>query len=239
MPDTVTLVTPDHIELEFQLAGLGTRFTAIFLDHLFQLVAVMFFSFMLGALSFSADDVLVSVILLFGLFFLIFGYVFLFEWLWNGQTPGKKISGLRVIRDDGRPLDFSSAAVRNIVRIADFLPAAYGVGVISIFANPKLKRLGDLAAGTLVVVERRIERQMRGVPTEQFATPAPSLFPMLNKEDREAAIRFLSRRHGLSMELRRQLGYKITIALAERAGYNKEDALKDPEGFLELVARSE
>jgi uncharacterized RDD family membrane protein YckC len=104
------------------------------------------------ALALSLVDA--SVATLFGLigsFVVIFGYFWLSESLWSGQTVGKKAFRLRAVGDRGEPLTFAQAGIRNIVRIIDFLPYAYGVGLIVLFANGKGKRLGDLAAGTIVV----------------------------------------------------------------------------------------
>ena len=82
------------------------------------------------------------------------GYYVFFEMLWNGQSPGKRWVGLRVIRTDGTPITLSEALIRNLVRIVDFLPATYGVGIITMFIDKQSRRLGDLAAGTLVVQDR-------------------------------------------------------------------------------------
>jgi hypothetical protein len=82
---------------------------------------------------------------------LIWAYFILLEWLWNGQTLGKRVYGLRVITEDGSPAPFTAVLVRNLLRLVDFLPAFYGVGVLVIILSPKSQRLGDLAAGTYVV----------------------------------------------------------------------------------------
>src|SRR5215510_11634669 len=87
-------------------------------------------------------------------FVLFWGYYIFFEMLWNGQTPGKRWVGLRVIRTDGTPITLSESFIRNLTRLVDFLPAAYGIGIISMFLDKQSRRLGDLAAGTLVVHDR-------------------------------------------------------------------------------------
>src|SRR5260370_1155969 len=92
-----------------------------------------------------------ALVLVFGSLVVIFGYFWVSESLWSGQTIGKKAFRLRAVGDRGEPLTFAQAGIRNIVRIVDFLPYAYGVGLIVLFANGKGKRLGDLAAGTVVV----------------------------------------------------------------------------------------
>src|SRR5690606_12367836 len=95
------------------------------------------------------------------------GYYLLFEWIWHGQTIGKRSARIRVVRADGAPVSFVPVAVRNLVRIIDFMPFGYGVGVITMFCNPQARRLGDFAAGTLVVKdegELTIETLMAAIP---------------------------------------------------------------------------
>jgi uncharacterized RDD family membrane protein YckC len=82
------------------------------------------------------------------------GYYILFETMWEGQSPGKRALGVRVLKTSGMPIGFLDAVIRNLVRIVDFLPFFYGVGVVTMFISPQSRRLGDLAAGTLVVRER-------------------------------------------------------------------------------------
>jgi uncharacterized RDD family membrane protein YckC len=87
-------------------------------------------------------------------FALLWGYYIFFEMLWNGQTPGKRLVGLRVLRSDGTPITLTESIIRNLVRFVDFLPLFYGLGVVVMFVNAQSRRLGDLAAGTLVVRDR-------------------------------------------------------------------------------------
>src|SRR4029079_4673215 len=98
-------------------------------------------------------------------FAILWGYYIAFELLWNGQSPGKRAIGLRVVREGGRPITFVGSAVRNLIRIVDFLPALYGIGVVVMFVDRRSRRLGDLAGGTLVVKERR------GVTLESLTAP--------------------------------------------------------------------
>jgi uncharacterized RDD family membrane protein YckC len=237
MPQTIKVSTPDHIEFEYQLAGIGSRFAAVALDHLFQFL-VWLAIFIIYVNFFAEAVVEASAILTVAIFLLIFAYFLLFEWLGGGQTPGKKIMGLRVMYEDGRPIDFGSSAIRNILRLADFLPVAYGLGVTVMFVSPKSQRLGDLAGGTIVVIERPI-RRTTGQPSRPTVPEPQQTGFGLTREDREAAIRFLERRAELDHQLRRELGIKISRRIAERANIDIESALQDPEAFLESVARSE
>jgi uncharacterized RDD family membrane protein YckC len=152
-PDTDLIVaTPERVSFDYQVAGLGTRAIAQVLDLLIVLgilVAVFFVAFAAGAAG--ADNGIVTLLAVIGAFIAVFGYFWVSEALWSGQTVGKKAFRLRVVGDRGEPLTFMQAGIRNVVRIVDFLPYAYGVGLIVLFVNGKGKRLGDLAAGTIVV----------------------------------------------------------------------------------------
>ena len=145
--------TPDHVVLRYDLAGAGNRGFAAVLDFLIaSLIAVTAAMILLllgaaspgGLLLFSGLAVIVTLVL-------IWGYFILFEWLWNGQTIGKRAYKLRVINEDGSPARFTQVLIRNLLRLVDFLPGFYGLGVLVIVISPKSQRLGDLAAGTYVV----------------------------------------------------------------------------------------
>ena len=146
------VATPERVSFGYQVAGLGTRAIAQLLDLLIVtgiLIAVFFFAFAVGAVTNS--DTLSNLIIIIGTFVVVFGYFWLSEALWSGQTIGKKVFRLRAVGDRGEPLTFLQAGIRNVVRIVDFLPYGYGVGMVVLFANGRGKRLGDLAAGTIVV----------------------------------------------------------------------------------------
>jgi uncharacterized RDD family membrane protein YckC len=152
-PDTDLIVaTPERVSFDYQVAGLGTRAIAQALDLLIVLgivIAAFFVALAFGAAG--VDNGIVTLLWAIGTFITIFGYFWVSEALWSGQTVGKKAFRLRVVGDRGEPLTFMQAGIRNIVRIVDFLPYAYGVGLIVLFVNGRGKRLGDLAAGTIVV----------------------------------------------------------------------------------------
>jgi uncharacterized RDD family membrane protein YckC len=166
LENELVIETPEHVELRFVLASLGNRFLACAIDHTIQLAAVLMVFLMAEAIgygvqrwstTFAVQTVLAGAILI--NFVLVFGYFVFFESWWNGQTPGKRWLGLRVISEDGRPVTFFQATVRNLIRLIDMMPAAailpsYFVGILSVFLNPRNRRLGDLAGGTVVVRER-------------------------------------------------------------------------------------
>src|SRR5205809_1028494 len=111
----------------------------------------------------------VYAVLIIVVFLIINGYFAIFEWLWSGQTPGKRWLKLRVIREDGRPISFFEAMIRNLIRVIDFMvPPFYSVGLVSVFSTARDQRVGDLVAGTVVVRERESEAPAF---TEVFASP--------------------------------------------------------------------
>jgi len=108
-------------------------------------------------------------------FAIFWGYYIVFEMAWNGQTPGKRWIGLRVIKVNGYPISLVDSTIRNLVRVVDFLPAYYGLGVIAMFANAQARRLGDFAAGTVVVKERKeVTLESLRPPAAVSAPPAPA-----------------------------------------------------------------
>jgi uncharacterized RDD family membrane protein YckC len=153
LPDTdLVIATPERVSFDYQVAGLGTRAIAQVVDLLILsaiLIAVLFTGFALG-LAISSDTI-ATLIEILGSFVVVFGYFWASEAIWSGQTIGKKIFRLRAVGDRGEPLTFMQAGIRNVVRIVDFLPYGYGVGFVVLFVNGRGKRLGDLAAGTIVV----------------------------------------------------------------------------------------
>lgn len=152
LPDSELVVsTPERVSFGYQVAGLGTRAIAQLLDLLIVAAVLIVLSIASGALAVYIDPTIGNVMLIIGAFVVVFGYFWASEAMWSGQTLGKKAFRLRAVGDRGEPLTWLQAGIRNIVRIVDFLPYGYGVGAIVLFANGKGKRLGDLAAGTIVV----------------------------------------------------------------------------------------
>ena len=153
LPDSELVVaTPERVSFDYQVAGLGTRAIAQLLDLLILsaiLVALFFAGLFVGIVLDSG--VVANLMWILGSFVVIFGYFWVSEAMWSGQTIGKKAFRLRAVGDRGEPLTLIQAGIRNVVRIVDFLPYGYGVGLIVLFINGKGKRLGDLAAGTVVV----------------------------------------------------------------------------------------
>src|SRR5688572_15061001 len=160
--ETLDIQTPENVAFGYQVAGIGSRFLASLLDTLILLLLqiAVFVALFLILRMFNItllDGGLASwIYAVFGLvaFLFYWGYYIFFEMLWNGQTPGKRWTGLRVLRADGTPITLSESLIRNLARIVDILPMAYGVGIITMFIDKQSRRLGDIAAGTLVVHDR-------------------------------------------------------------------------------------
>lgn len=164
MAERVTIETPERVAFSVELADLGSRFLAIAVDITIQtaafvvVVAILASAWaLLDASSPSPLSQPIRVTILsvgmVALFLIFWGYHVAFETWGRGQTPGKRIFKLRVIKDDGSPVGFLDAVVRNLVRVVDILPSSYAIGVVAIFLSKRHKRLGDMAAGTLVVHE--------------------------------------------------------------------------------------
>lgn len=237
--DRVTIATPEGVDLEIVLAGLGSRFAATLLDLAIQFGAIIALAMALG-LGASSGYVVAAYFVL--VFLVLFAYDIVFE-TWNqGRTIGKLAAGIRVVRTSGQPANFLTSAVRNLIRIVDFLPAFYGIGMIAVVVTPKNQRLGDLAANTYVVRERRAQSPAV-VPAQAWAPPATAEAPYMAWDvsavtaDEVATVRrFLERRHGLDPGARAQLGWDLGTRLrAKVAGVTDHNA-PTPEAFLEGLA---
>jgi len=149
------LLSPEKTVIGYRLAGIGARAGAQVLDLVFVLLIVLICDFV-GTFAGLQENVLAGFV---GLCFTLtfFLYFILQEGLWNGLTLGKKICGLRVRMADGTPITVFAAITRNLIRIGDFLPSLYFAGLLAVISNPKSQRLGDLVAGTVVILEKRPE----------------------------------------------------------------------------------
>jgi uncharacterized RDD family membrane protein YckC len=231
--DRLTIATPEGVDLELTLAGVGSRFASALIDYLIQLAIVLALGLVLGVgLGISPDASGFAAALWIVLSFLLFvGYDIAFEVLASGRTPGKRMNGLRVVRENGGPVNFTTSAIRNVLRIIDILPGAYLVGIAAILVSSRNQRLGDLAAGTLVVRERKVAPPPLWLPQR----PAPALDASGLDQVELAAVRsFLARRYELTADARVQLAAELAAKLRPKVGGATADA--PDEVFLERIA---
>jgi uncharacterized RDD family membrane protein YckC len=164
-------------------------------------------------------------VFIFSAFLLFFGYFILFEWLWQGRTPGKRLVGIRVVRDGGFPVDFTGSAIRNLVRILEFGFGFYLLSAISSLLSPLNRRLGDYAAGTIVVRDARYERTAFGILRREEDPVMRDLDPA----ERELIRRYAERRDALIPAARTPLAahiaQRIRPKLAAPFDHLDDDAL--------------
>lgn len=155
---TVKVTTPENIEIEYRLAGLGSRGAAAVIDLSIQVVVILTIILTLFALQINPKDlideysgwVIGGIILL--IWFIIYGYFIIFEMVMNGRTPGKKLFNLRTIRSNGQPITIKHSIIRNLFRI---IIDTYGVGIITMFFSKQHKRVGDYVGSTIVIAEEK------------------------------------------------------------------------------------
>jgi uncharacterized RDD family membrane protein YckC len=219
----VQIVTPENIAFQYRIAGPFQRLPAYLIDVLLQWAAIFAIALVLlivfGLAGLPGLGFGLSVI---AWFVLSWFYGGLFEWLWNGQTPGKRILRLRVLSTDGQPIGALAAVLRNILRAVDMLPPVfYFVGFLSAFWNDRFARLGDLACGTMVVVEepRYGYGAIKIVEPEALALAAT--LPMRVTVSRSLALAlsaYVSRRRQLPWSRRVQIARHLGEPLRQRLG---------------------
>jgi uncharacterized RDD family membrane protein YckC len=251
--DILVIETPERVPLHFALASIGNRFLACAIDHALQVLTIILvvIGFTVLANYSTLSDRLsnapkwVYAVLIVVLFLVVSGYFAFFEWLWRGQTPGKRWLKLRVIREDGRPITFWEATVRNLLRSFDMMPAPfYSIGLISIFVTSTDQRVGDMVAGTVVVREREAEAPAFA---RVFATPIsdPALVRSFKSVDFtgdlssvtegeiEVVETFLRRRWDLANVPRQWMAWRVALPILYKIRPAYDLATFTYEGFLE------
>ncbi len=263
--ESLIIETPERVPLEFALASIGNRFLAVAIDHFIQYFSIIVIAWLVIGLAGNSQALdaperffgdmpkWTLAILILGVFLIFAGYFIFFEWLWNGQTPGKRLMKLRVIREDGRPVTLWEAIARNLLRICDAVPGfvlpVYSVGLITIFLSSRDQRVGDIFAGTVVVRERADE-----APTfaETFGNPMRDAahtrvqrrmdfradISTITEGEIDVVETFLRRRWDLSDRQRLWMAWRIALPIMYKLkpGYDLVDFTY--EGFLEeLLAR--
>ncbi len=260
--ETLIIETPERVQLEFALASIGNRFLAVAIDHLIQYLSIFLIAwFFLSIAGYSGSDVVdapeqllteapkwVVATLIIILFLIFAGYFIAFEWLWSGQTPGKRLLKLRVIREDGRPLTLWESIARNLLRIGDAVPGfivpVYSVGLIAIFLSSRDQRLGDIFAGTVVIRERAdeaptfVETFSNRIADSAFVrVQAPvacsSDLTKLSERELEVVESFLRRRWDLTERQRLWMAWRIALPLMYKLRPAYEVSGFTYEGLLE------
>jgi uncharacterized RDD family membrane protein YckC len=172
--DGLIVSTPERVSFAYQVAGIGSRFLAQLIDVLLLLAIIVAFTIIVAIMgAFSGAGTVVLLVWVIATFVIFFGYFPLSEAAWSGQTLGKRVLRLRVVGDRGEPVTRVQVAVRNLIRLIDFLPGLYGIGIVALFWHGNGKRLGDIAAGTIVVRDRDPVRLKDLVA--RIESPAPVL----------------------------------------------------------------
>jgi uncharacterized RDD family membrane protein YckC len=235
LPDTdLVVATPERVAFGYQVAGIGTRAIAQLLDLLILGGVLLGVWFSALAVAQTGLQTVAYLLALLGSFVVVFGYFWACEAFWSGQTVGKKAFRLRAVGDRGEPMTFVQAGIRNVVRLVDFLPYAYGVGIVVLFINGKGKRLGDLAAGTVVVKDSDAVQlwQVPGgrLPVGELApdvragatplapaTPAELALRRIDPDLRRFVASYARRRPELPLPLRAQLAGQVQANLRAAA----------------------
>jgi uncharacterized RDD family membrane protein YckC len=265
--ETHYIDTPEQVELAYSVAGVGSRFVAVLLDSLIlfafffgELMALILVRATLstpGSLS-ATTQIWIGAIVVFIDFVVGWGYFALFEAYWQGQTPGKRVMKVRVIKDSGRQITLFEALARNLLRVVDYLPGFYLVGLITMLCNKRSQRLGDLVAGTIVVHERMDEpsllyqtsttlvapvgfsNQPMGQETVlPWGQPVTAMFPAdavarLSAQDLVVIEAFFSRMLDLPLQTRATVAYQMVRQMTSKMGVGVPEG--NPERALESMA---
>jgi uncharacterized RDD family membrane protein YckC len=262
--ETLIIETPERVQLEFALASIGNRFLAVAIDHFIQYFSMILIAwFFLAIAGYGASDVSEApdrlladapkwtiAIMILVLFALFAGYFILFEWLWNGQTPGKRLLKLRVIREDGRPVTLWEAIARNLLRICDAVPGfvipVYSVGLVTLFLSGRDQRVGDIFAGTVVIRERQDEAPTfreafsSNITDVAFSRVQPHVelkveMAPLTEREVEVIKTFLRRRWDLTERQRLWMAWRIALPIMYKLKPSYDLASFTYEGFLEEI----
>ena len=251
LSNNLQIDTPENVLLDAEIAGFGTRCIAALIDYFIIFILLIIFDYLFSPLlrDNQRSSSLTTAIFVLLQFVLITFYHLFFEFLWNGQTPGKRLLGLRVTQINGMPLTAGGAIVRNLLRLFDFLPLFYAVGMISLFATKHTQRLGDLAARTIVVRERKnvTLENVKEDYTVQYRlisriTPLPHYIQIgpLNDNDRREIVSYLRRRQELrnSDHVAGLLAQLIAARMNMNGDLGALQVGSNAEVFLEQVARA-
>lgn len=237
----LSIETPEQINLEYELAGPGSRFMALFVDLMIQsisaiviLIVMSFAGVTFNPFRTSRTWMLALMLLL--IFAVQWGYFAIFEILWKGQTPGKRQAGIRVINETGRGASVYEAVARNLLRLVDALPGPYAVGAIVMFISPQNKRIGDYVAGTVVVHDSKSEDEAIFFNTSGYEEAEKINCAALSAEDLQVMETFLQRRLDLPLEVRQKAAQRLANHFREKCSV-PEGICDDNENLLEILVR--
>lgn len=246
--DRLDIDTPEQISLELPLAGIGSRFLALTLDSLIQVGAIIvliilgwFVSMAYSDLSGAADkffsETVGTIVMILVPFCLYWGYFAFFEILWQGRTPGKRVAGIRVIHQTGRPMTAIECIGRNLLRAIDMQPGTiYAVGLICMMCNKQNRRVGDFIAGTIVVHDKALDSVSPTWGDNKTDAPVQPELRKLSSDELVLIETYLNRRYDLDAFVRAQTSARIVAMISEKLGIPKPPEQRDDD-FLESVAR--
>jgi uncharacterized RDD family membrane protein YckC len=239
MERNVDVATGESVAFTYELAGLGSRFFAVFIDMAIQIAVVVAAFIVLAWIASGASSagkiaplekleraVLIALASLAG-FLLFFGYFIFFEWRFGGLTPGKRLLGIRVVRDGGFPLDFTGAVVRNVVRILEVALGFYAVSALSTLLSPLNRRLGDMAAGTIVVRDNRFERTRGTAARYEVRERDDAVVDALSEAERDLVRRYADRRASLNLDARTAVAAQIAATVRPKLAASFEHLSDD------------
>jgi uncharacterized RDD family membrane protein YckC len=242
LDELYTVETPEQVDLAYDVVGVGSRALAALIDHLLVGIVIAVGVALLALLGNRlglTSFLLIITLVVFGSLFVLCGYYVAFEVLWNGQTPGKRALGLRMVHVSGRPISFGASAVRNLLRLVDFLPAAYGVGFLVMFFDKRARRLGDMAAGAMAVRQRdalTLDSLMQPINRPVVRSVANITIPNLHalqRSDMDLVQSFVRRRAVLAPDARQRVAQQVLVPVQARLGY---PITTEPEAFLVQLA---
>ncbi len=247
-----SISTPENVDLHLELAGLGNRILASLIDQIISAFLVLGFIVLMLLLCMGIDrmgfpaEIKSKVLIYLGMFaiFVIFliqtGFHIFFEGVWQGQTPGKKLAQIRVVEANGQPVGWASVFIRNLVRTID--TGVVFVGLLIMLIDKHERRLGDMAAGTIVIRERTQDLAQDKILLETQAKPDQLLdIGRLSPQDYDLLLQFLRRRKKLAQDFRPQLATQIETYFRDKLDrkMQSDETLKaKPEEFLEIVYTS-
>lgn len=230
--------TSEKIQIEYNIASGPLRVSAFLLDiailtAFFWVLYFLFIFLAIGGAFFSGVlksnftiYIILIVYMIIGLLILL--YPFLFEWIWKGQTPGKRIMNLRAVNDDGSYLNFTSIVLRNVFRIVDALPVSYLAGFITMLLNKRRKRIGDFVAGTIVIREKDYTLPKFGKETKlELFSNIRGLKKKFSDSDKELIESYFRTKKDLYFKALDEIEKELIKLIEKRTGVRKTSKVSD------------